>query len=132
MLALAVTASPRMASPPVQAQWTGGLTRSLAQAVHPGYGFLSENADFADAYAQAGVVFIGPPAAAIRAMGSQSAAKTLVEKAGVPLAPGYHGDNQNPGFLAAQAEKIGHLVLGMRPWPWAMWAQARWNSPTPG
>lgn len=63
------------------------------------------------------MVFIGPPAAAVRAMGSQSAAKTLVEKAGVPLAPGYHGDNQNPGFLAAQAEKIGHPVLGMRPWP---------------
>ena len=82
-----------------------------AQAVHPGYGFLSENADFADACAQAGVVFIGPPAAAIRAMGSKSAAKTLMEKAGVPLTPGYHGDNQDPGFLAAQAEKIGYPVL---------------------
>nr|WP_315227230.1 acetyl/propionyl/methylcrotonyl-CoA carboxylase subunit alpha [uncultured Albidiferax sp.] len=82
-----------------------------AQAVHPGYGFLSENADFADACAQAGVVFIGPPASAIRAMGSKSAAKTLMEKAGVPLTPGYHGDNQDPGFLAAQAEKIGYPVL---------------------
>ncbi|WP_367849750.1 acetyl-CoA carboxylase biotin carboxylase subunit [Rhodoferax sp. WC2427] len=82
-----------------------------AQAVHPGYGFLSENADFADACAQAGVVFIGPPAAAIRAMGSKSAAKTLMEKAGVPLTPGYHGDHQEPGFLAAQAEKIGYPVL---------------------
>ncbi|MEO6855777.1 MAG: biotin carboxylase N-terminal domain-containing protein, partial [Rhodoferax sp.] len=82
-----------------------------AQAVHPGYGFLSENADFADACAQAGVVFIGPPASAIRAMGSKSAAKTLMEKAGVPLTPGYHGDQQDPGFLAAQAEKIGFPVL---------------------
>nr|WP_315243784.1 acetyl/propionyl/methylcrotonyl-CoA carboxylase subunit alpha [uncultured Albidiferax sp.] len=82
-----------------------------AQAVHPGYGFLSENADFADACAQAGVVFIGPPASAIRAMGSKSAAKTLMEKAGVPLTPGYHGDNQDPGFLAAQAETIGYPVL---------------------
>nr|WP_315203889.1 acetyl/propionyl/methylcrotonyl-CoA carboxylase subunit alpha [uncultured Albidiferax sp.] len=82
-----------------------------AQAVHPGYGFLSENADFADACAQTGMVFIGPPASAIRAMGSKSAAKTLMEKAGVPLTPGYHGDNQEPGFLAAQAEKIGYPVL---------------------
>ncbi|MBC7683492.1 MAG: acetyl/propionyl/methylcrotonyl-CoA carboxylase subunit alpha [Ferruginibacter sp.] len=82
-----------------------------AQAVHPGYGFLSENADFADACAQAGVVFIGPPASAIRAMGSKSAAKTLMEKAGVPLTPGYHGDNQDPGFLAAQADTIGYPVL---------------------
>ena len=82
-----------------------------AQAVHPGYGFLSENADFADTCAQAGVIFIGPPASAIRAMGSKSAAKTLMEKAGVPLTPGYHGDNQEPGFLAAQAEKIGYPVL---------------------
>ena len=72
---------------------------------------MSENADFADACAQAGVVFIGPPASAIRAMGSKSAAKTLMEKAGVPLTPGYHGDNQDPGFLAAQAEKIGYPVL---------------------
>ena len=82
-----------------------------AQAVHPGYGFLSENANFADTCAQAGVIFIGPPASAIRAMGSKSAAKTLMEKAGVPLTPGYHGDNQEPGFLAAQAEKIGYPVL---------------------
>ena len=82
-----------------------------AQAVHPGYGFLSENADFADACAQAGVVFIGPPASAIRAMGSKSAAKTLMEKAGVPLTPGYHGDQQDPDFLATQAEKIGYPVL---------------------
>jgi 3-methylcrotonyl-CoA carboxylase alpha subunit len=71
-----------------------------AQAIHPGYGFLSENEDFAEACAAAGVVFIGPPAAAIRAMGSKSAAKALMEKAGVPLTPGYHGDDQDPALLA--------------------------------
>ena len=82
-----------------------------AQAIHPGYGFLSENADFADACAAAGVVFIGPPAAAIRAMGSKSAAKALMERAAVPLVPGYHGDEQTPAFLAQQAQRIGYPVL---------------------
>ncbi|MGQ0622123.1 MAG: acetyl/propionyl/methylcrotonyl-CoA carboxylase subunit alpha [Panacagrimonas sp.] len=84
---------------------------SGAQAVHPGYGFLSENEGFAQACAQAGVVFIGPPVAAIHAMGSKSAAKSLMEKAGVPLVPGYHGDEQNPGHLTAQADGIGYPVL---------------------
>ena len=82
-----------------------------AQAVHPGYGFLSENDAFADACAAEGIVFIGPPASAIRAMGSKSAAKALMDKAGVPLTPGYHGDNQDPAFLAEQAGKIGYPVL---------------------
>jgi 3-methylcrotonyl-CoA carboxylase alpha subunit len=82
-----------------------------AQAVHPGYGFLSENEDFADACAKAGLVFIGPPASAIRQMGSKSAAKALMEKAGVPLVPGYHGDNNEPAFLADQADRIGYPVL---------------------
>jgi 3-methylcrotonyl-CoA carboxylase alpha subunit len=82
-----------------------------AQAVHPGYGFLSENDAFADACAEAGIVFIGPPASAIRAMGSKSAAKALMEKAGVPLTPGYHGDQQEPAFLAEQAANIGYPVL---------------------
>lgn len=82
-----------------------------AQAVHPGYGFMSENEDFAQACAQAGVVFIGPPASAIAAMGSKSAAKALMEKANVPLVPGYHGDNQNPDFLKEQADRIGYPVL---------------------
>ena len=85
--------------------------RSGAQAIHPGYGFLSENADFAAACAKAGVVFIGPPADAIRAMGSKSAAKSLMEKASVPLVPGYHGDRQEPAFLQAEADKIGYPVL---------------------
>ncbi|MGV7208336.1 acetyl/propionyl/methylcrotonyl-CoA carboxylase subunit alpha [Oxalobacteraceae bacterium A2-2] len=82
-----------------------------AQAIHPGYGFLSENADFADACAAAGLVFIGPPASAMRAMGSKSAAKQLMEQAGVPLVPGYHGDNQDPDYLHRQADRIGYPVL---------------------
>ena len=82
-----------------------------AEAIHPGYGFLSENAAFARACAEAGVVFIGPPAKAIEAMGSKSAAKALMEAAGVPLTPGYHGDEQDPEFLAAQAGEIGYPVL---------------------
>src|SRR5512140_4404 len=82
-----------------------------AQAIHPGYGFLSENADFAEACERAGMTFIGPPASAIRAMGSKSAAKALMEKAEVPLTPGYHGDNQDPAFLAREAGRIGYPVL---------------------
>ena len=82
-----------------------------AQAIHPGYGFLSENEDFAEACAKAGLVFIGPPATAIRAMGSKSAAKALMEKAKVPLVPGYHGDTQDPDFLQDQADRIGYPVL---------------------
>jgi len=82
-----------------------------AQAIHPGYGFLSENAGFADACAKAGLVFIGPPASAIRAMGSKSAAKTLMEQANVPLVPGYHGENQDAEFLHKEADRIGYPVL---------------------
>ncbi len=82
-----------------------------AQAVHPGYGFLSENEDFARACAAAGLVFIGPPADAIAAMGSKSAAKALMGKAGVPLVPGYHGDDNDPALLQREAEQIGFPVL---------------------
>ncbi|MBZ5575009.1 MAG: acetyl/propionyl/methylcrotonyl-CoA carboxylase subunit alpha [Acidobacteriia bacterium] len=85
--------------------------RSGAQAIHPGYGFLAENAEFAEACAAAGIVFIGPPASAIRAMGSKSAAKTLMEKSGVPLVPGYHGEAQDLKTLAAAAERLGYPVL---------------------
>jgi 3-methylcrotonyl-CoA carboxylase alpha subunit len=85
--------------------------RSRAQAIHPGYGFLSENASFAEACAQAGIIFVGPPPAAIRAMGSKSAAKTLMERAGVPLTPGYHGENQDERFLSEAAERLGFPVL---------------------
>ncbi|MBV1927223.1 MAG: ATP-grasp domain-containing protein, partial [Rhodobacteraceae bacterium] len=84
---------------------------SGAQAIHPGYGFLSENPDFVDAVVAAGLVFIGPSADAIRAMGLKDAAKVLMEKAGVPVVPGYHGDNQDTAYLAEQAEKIGYPVL---------------------
>jgi 3-methylcrotonyl-CoA carboxylase alpha subunit len=86
-------------------------TKSGAQAIHPGYGFLSENADFARACRQAGIVFIGPPPAAIEAMGSKSAAKALMEKAGVPLVPGYHGDAQDSAILQKEAGRIGYPVL---------------------
>ncbi|MEO8738551.1 MAG: acetyl/propionyl/methylcrotonyl-CoA carboxylase subunit alpha [Casimicrobiaceae bacterium] len=82
-----------------------------AQAIHPGYGFLSENADFATAVAAAGLVFIGPPPAAIRAMGSKSASKVLMGRAGVKLVPGYHGDDQDDAKLAREAVSIGFPVL---------------------
>ena len=82
-----------------------------ADAIHPGYGFLSENPDFAEACAAAGIVFVGPPAAAMRAMGSKAAAKALMEKSAVPLLPGYHGDRQDVAFLADQAARIGFPVV---------------------
>ena len=82
-----------------------------AQAIHPGYGFLSENAEFAQACADAGLVFIGPPPAAIRAMGLKAESKQLMEKAGVPLVPGYHGAGQDPAMLQREADAIGYPVL---------------------
>ncbi|WP_237476359.1 acetyl-CoA carboxylase biotin carboxylase subunit [Lichenibacterium dinghuense] len=85
--------------------------RSGADAVHPGYGFLSENADFAEACAGAGLAFVGPPAAAIRAMGSKAAAKALMAAAGVPVVPGYHGGEQSPAALAREADRLGYPVL---------------------
>ena len=84
---------------------------SGAEAVHPGYGFLSENPDFVTELGKIGVRFIGPSADAIRAMGLKDAAKALMEQANVPVVPGYHGDNQDPEFLAAEADKIGYPVL---------------------
>ncbi|HEX9449176.1 MAG TPA: acetyl-CoA carboxylase biotin carboxylase subunit [Dongiaceae bacterium] len=84
---------------------------SGADAVHPGYGFLSENADFAEACAVAGLIFIGPTPATIRAMGSKSAAKRLMQTAKVPLVPGYHGEDQALDLLAAAADRIGYPVL---------------------
>ncbi|MBR0682842.1 biotin/lipoyl-binding protein [Roseomonas eburnea] len=96
-----------------------------ADAIHPGYGFLSENADFAEACAAAGLVFVGPPAGAIRAMGSKAESKALMVAAGVPVVPGYHGDDQSEDRLATEAARIGFPVLikasaggggkGMRP-----------------
>ncbi|TVR96985.1 MAG: acetyl/propionyl/methylcrotonyl-CoA carboxylase subunit alpha [Rhodospirillales bacterium] len=84
---------------------------SGAGAIHPGYGFLSENAELADACREHGIVFIGPPAAAIRAMGSKSAAKAIMETAGVPVVPGYHGANQDPAILSQAAVEMGFPVL---------------------
>jgi 3-methylcrotonyl-CoA carboxylase alpha subunit len=82
-----------------------------AQAIHPGYGFLSENPDFVDQVEAAGLVFIGPSAASIRAMGLKDAAKALMEKAGVPVVPGYHGDTQALVLLATRAREIGYPVM---------------------
>ena len=82
-----------------------------AQAIHPGYGFLSENDSFATACQAAGLVFIGPPASAIQAMGLKAESKQLMEKAGVPLVPGYHGANQDAAFLQTQSDGMGYPVL---------------------
>ncbi|MBS7808273.1 acetyl/propionyl/methylcrotonyl-CoA carboxylase subunit alpha [Variovorax sp. PCZ-1] len=82
-----------------------------AQAIHPGYGFLSENEDFAQACADAGLVFIGPPPSAIKAMGLKAESKQLMEKAGVPLVPGYHGANQDEALLQKEADRIGYPAL---------------------
>jgi 3-methylcrotonyl-CoA carboxylase alpha subunit len=82
-----------------------------AQAIHPGYGFLSENEAFADACAKEGLVFIGPPSSAILAMGLKAESKRLMEKAGVPLVPGYHGADQDPAMLKHEADRIGYPVL---------------------
>src|SRR6516165_11529149 len=85
--------------------------RARAESVHPGYGFLSENAEFAEACARAGLVFVGPPASAIRAMGLKDHAKKLMEQAGVPVVPGYHGERQDAKFLREKAYQIGYPVL---------------------
>jgi 3-methylcrotonyl-CoA carboxylase alpha subunit len=84
---------------------------SGAEAIHPGYGFLAENAEFAEACIAAGLVFIGPPVAAIRTMGDKSTAKSVMTKARVPVLPGYHGENQEPDFLGSQAGAIGYPVM---------------------
>ncbi|HAJ12815.1 MAG TPA: 3-methylcrotonyl-CoA carboxylase, partial [Comamonadaceae bacterium] len=82
-----------------------------AQAIHPGYGFLSENEAFAEACAANGLVFIGPSAASIQAMGLKAESKRLMEQAGVPLVPGYHGADQDPHLLKHEADRIGYPVL---------------------
>ena len=82
-----------------------------AQAIHPGYGFLSENAEFAEQCAESGLVFIGPPPSAIRAMALKGAAKSLMSQAGVPVTPGYHGDDQTADALKTEADRIGYPVL---------------------
>ncbi len=107
----------RLGPPPPRESYLDGnailaiAKQSGAKAIHPGYGFLSENEAFATACGRAGVVFIGPPPAAIAAMGSKSAAKRIMEAAKVPLVPGYHGDDQDAKLLAKEAAKIGYPVL---------------------
>ncbi len=93
---------------------------SGAQAIHPGYGFLSENPEFAEACAEAGLVFIGPSIEAINAMASKQTAKQLLEKTEVPLTPGYHGKNQSEERLLAEAKKIGFPVLNQGRF-WRRW-----------
>ena len=84
---------------------------SGAQAVHPGYGFLSENADFADAVEQAGLVYVGPRSASMRKMGSKAGAKLLMSRHGVPVVPGYTGEDQDPALLAREADRIGYPLM---------------------
>ena len=107
----------RLGPPPVARSYLLGndiiatAVNAGAQAIHPGYGFLSENPDFANAVETAGLRFIGPPASAISAMGLKDAAKARMIEAGVPVVPGYHGENQDAAFLAAEAGKIGYPVM---------------------
>ena len=107
----------RIGPPPARESYLNGQAiiaaakASGAQAIHPGYGFLSENETFAAACERAGLVFIGPSAQAIAAMGDKAAAKRLMEKAGVPLVPGYHGESQDASFLQKEAARIGYPVL---------------------
>jgi 3-methylcrotonyl-CoA carboxylase alpha subunit len=110
-------AAVRIGPPPAAESYLDGAAivaaalETGAEAIHPGYGFLSENPDFVDAVTAAGLTFIGPPAGAIRAMGLKDAAKALMAGAGVPVVPGYHGADQDDGLLAAQADAIGYPVL---------------------
>ena len=103
-------------SPPAQSylaidKLIATASAARAECIHPGYGFLSENADFAQACRAASIAFVGPPAQAIRAMGLKDRAKTLMERAGIPVVPGYHGELQEPKFLKQKAYEIGYPVL---------------------
>ena len=109
--AIAIGPAPARESYLVGARLIDAARATGAQAIHPGYGFLSENADFAEACASMGLVFIGPPAAAIRAMGDKAAAKALMEKTGVPVVPGYHGEDQSEPRLLKEAGRIGYPAL---------------------
>jgi len=109
--AIHIGASPARESYLLADKILAAANKTGAQAIHPGYGFLSENAAFANACAERGISFVGPPSAAIEAMGSKSAAKTIMAAAGVPLVPGYHGDDQNPALLRASSDEMGYPVL---------------------
>src|ERR1043166_2793076 len=104
------------ASPPTQSylaieKLTATAKAAPAECTHPGYGFLSENANFPQACSDAGIVFVGPPVRAIRAMGLKDRDKALMQKAGIPVVPGYHGELQEAGFLKLKAYEIGYPVL---------------------
>ncbi|PKI17392.1 acetyl/propionyl/methylcrotonyl-CoA carboxylase subunit alpha [Colwellia sp. 12G3] len=109
--AIYLGASPSRESYLVGEKVIAAAKKTGAQAIHPGYGFLSENADFCRACQQEGITFIGPPVEAIEAMGSKSAAKNIMEKANVPLVPGYHGDDQSRDIIKKAADDMGYPVL---------------------
>ena len=109
--AIHIGGSPSKESYLVSQRIINAALKTGVQAIHPGYGFLSENAEFAKACIDHNLIFIGPPISAIESMGSKSAAKTIMEKANVPLVPGYHGKNQNPERLKKATEEIGYPVL---------------------
>ncbi len=87
------------------------IAKSRAEALHPGYGFLSENADFVDLLERKKVTFVGPPSSAIRAMGSKAESKRIMEQAKVPIVPGYHGEKNEAGLLKKEAKRIGYPVM---------------------
>lgn len=109
--------SVRIGAPPASTSYLRGdviIQKALelgVDAIHPGYGFLSENAEFADAVTKAGIAFIGPPSSAIISMGSKSESKIIMTAANVPVVPGYHGENQDEAFLAAEADRVGYPLL---------------------
>ena len=113
----ACDAAIRIGPPPARESYLDGeaiiaaARDSGAEAIHPGYGFLSENADFAEAVAAAGLAFVGSPPAAMRALGSKSAARALMARAGIPILEGYHGDAQDDAALAAEADRVGYPLL---------------------
>jgi 3-methylcrotonyl-CoA carboxylase alpha subunit len=109
--AVCIGPAPARESYLVQEKILAAAKATNAAAIHPGYGFLSENAAFADAVQEAGIIWVGAPPSAIRAMGQKDAAKRLMIEAGVPVTPGYMGDNQAPAHLHAEADKIGYPVL---------------------
>ena len=109
--AIHIGASPSSESYLVSERIINAALKTGAQAIHPGYGFLSENAEFAKACADNNITFIGPPVSAIESMGSKSAAKTIMQDAKVPLVPGYHGADQNPALLKQSADQMGYPVL---------------------
>lgn len=109
--AVCIGPAPARESYLVQAKILDAAKATGAEAIHPGYGFLSENAEFAEAVEAAGIVWVGAPAHSIRAMGLKDAAKKLMVEAGVPVTPGYMGENQDPAHLKAEADRIGYPVL---------------------